>query len=310
MNNIDIILPVYNAEKYLSKCLDSIFNQSFQNFRLIAVDDGSTDTSNHILQQYAKKYSNLLLLTITNGGVSNARNLALSYIEADFVCFIDADDYLEVNYLSDMMNETTENYELIISGYTYVSPESEKLLASDYSLKDKDSFFVKLLVDKAGYRTALWNKLFNRQLLVDEAMTFDTSLAIGEDLVFLGEYLSQLPKIKIIPNRNYNYLINQFGTMKSIKTDKKNPKWHTEWLAINQFQAIFKDKGHLPKRDTDAIVLKKLIIANKLLKYTEDKKLIREYKKEIFSNIWLVVSNANLSVKNKLGILIRAIITW
>ncbi len=96
MNNsmISVIVPVYNVEKYLSKCLDSIINQTYQNLEIICVDDGSTDSSPMILEEYAKKDSRIKIITRQNGGLSAARNTGVKNATGEFVSFVDSDDWI------------------------------------------------------------------------------------------------------------------------------------------------------------------------------------------------------------------------
>ena len=99
---ISVIVPVYNVESYLSQCLDSIINQTFTDFELIAVNDGSTDSSLSILHDYSKRDSRIIVIDKPNTGVSDTRNLGLSNAQGEYVCFVDADDILSHTYLGDM----------------------------------------------------------------------------------------------------------------------------------------------------------------------------------------------------------------
>ena len=96
---ISIIIPVYNAEKYLKKCLDSVINQTYKNLEIILVDDGSTDKSPEICDKYAEKDSRIIVLHKENGGVSSSRNAGLDIFKGEYLSFVDSDDYVEPDYI-------------------------------------------------------------------------------------------------------------------------------------------------------------------------------------------------------------------
>ena len=112
---ISIIVPVYNAEKYLNECVDSILNQDFTDFELLLVNDGSKDNSGHLCDKYAHKDNRVRVFHKENGGVSSARNLGLDNAIGEYIVFIDSDDYVDVNYLSILMS--VGESDLVVTGY-------------------------------------------------------------------------------------------------------------------------------------------------------------------------------------------------
>ena len=137
MNNkekikVTIVVPVYNVEKYIDKCLLSLINQTYRNIEIILVDDGSTDSSGSICDDYASRYHNIIALHKKNGGLSSARNYAMRYITGDFVTFVDSDDYVEIYYIENMIHAIENNplgtaIDMVICHHVNESPEGKSL---------------------------------------------------------------------------------------------------------------------------------------------------------------------------------------
>ena len=115
---ISIIIPVYNTSKYLKKCLDSVINQTYKNYNVIIVNDGSTDNSLDIIKEYMKKSSSIILINQKNMGLSMARNNAVKKVESDYFLFLDSDDYLDINALK-ILNENLDNEDLLRYQFLY-----------------------------------------------------------------------------------------------------------------------------------------------------------------------------------------------
>jgi len=124
---VSVIVPVYNVENYLKRCFDSILNQTFKDFEIIAVNDGSSDGSQKIIDKYAKKYSNFKGYKTKNGGVSRARNFGISKASGEYYCFIDSDDYIDSTMLEKMYNEiTSKNLDVVVCDYFKVYDDLSK----------------------------------------------------------------------------------------------------------------------------------------------------------------------------------------
>ena len=113
MKKVSIIIPVYNVEKYLQKCLNSVENQKFKNIETIVVNDGSEDRSEEIIKKYQEKYDNIKYLKKENGGLSDARNFGIKYATGDYICFLDADDYIDENLFSSLEKYFNLDYDMI-----------------------------------------------------------------------------------------------------------------------------------------------------------------------------------------------------
>lgn len=238
MNNelISIIVPIYNKEDYLPQCLDSIINQSYTNFEVLLVNDGSTDSSGIICQEYAERDSRFRYIEKENGGVSSARNLGLERSEGAYITFIDSDDWVEFNYLEVLYNALRENNaDVAISSYksyyldgkfylrVYSSQEEEFLRIGK---RNRDVFleeFPKLGKLNHDFH-CIASKLFKRELL--ESQKFDESINYGEDLYFFFNLYLKMQSIIYVKEATYIY--RQHGTNITLN--------FTESLALQEIQ--------------------------------------------------------------------------
>lgn len=120
MIKISIIIPVYNVEKYLATCLDSVINQTYKNLEILLIDDGSTDSSGLICEQYSKKDTRIKTIHKKNGGLSDARNVGISYASGDYISFIDSDDFIDINTFT-ILNQYIKQYNADIITFNYGS---------------------------------------------------------------------------------------------------------------------------------------------------------------------------------------------
>ncbi len=184
---LSVIIPIYNAERTLRRCLDSLVSQIEDSTELILVNDGSTDGTDAICQEYCKAYNNIQYITQDNSGVSAARNHGLRVATGEFVSFVDSDDTVTDQYF-DILEESLESdllvfcAQIIRNGVYYDSISPEKLAKAD-SLA---SFMVEFVRTRNG---SPWNKRFRRTLIEENGITFPEDLRIGEDYVFCIRYL-------------------------------------------------------------------------------------------------------------------------
>lgn len=209
MPKISVIVPVYNVEHYLRQCVDSILNQTFMDFELLLVDDGSTDRSGAICDEYASLDARVKVFHTINRGVSAARNLGIDKASAEWITFVDSDDWVEEKYLSvflydnlreccivyqgilfDFDNPKRDNFTVISYRETYIQDLSKQILDFYFILDD-------------GY---VFGKLYNRKLLVDSGCRFDENLSIHEDVLFLFTYLAYIKEIRLSSPLMYHYM--------------------------------------------------------------------------------------------------------
>lgn len=210
---ISIVVPVYNSEKYLEKCLQSVMNQTFQNFELLLVNDGSTDNSQNIIDSYKAIYKERIKSYIQkNSGQSSARNLALNYINGEYVTFLDSDDYLDRDYLEVLYKTAKENHsDVVLSGQKKVDEEGKVRIIIKY---DVDKY-----PDCILRRLNFSGKLYRADYLKKHNMKFAEG-KIYEDNPFNFKMIFLAKNLKILSYVGYNQ-VGHFGSTTSKKIDEK-----------------------------------------------------------------------------------------
>lgn len=248
-NKISIIVPVFNAERTLKKCLDSIRQQTYSNYQVILVDDGSTDSSGGICDDYAKLDSRFIAFHNTNAGVSATRNFGIEQAVGERLAFIDSDDYIECDYLASMVSY---DHDLVVTGYSTFGDSIDTYLPHNLELfhgKNIDEEFVYMM--DYLYIRAPWCKLFNTKIIKDNNLKFNRTLKIGEDSEFVFHYLLLCNSIKLISYSGYRYYIfkgnfekkyglcteSYFEHIIAIRTvlTKLESKWHINLLSVKEW---------------------------------------------------------------------------
>lgn len=207
---ISIILPVYKAEPYLSRCIDSIISQTFINWEIILIDDGSPDESGRICDGYANKDARISVIHQKNAGASAARNAGIDLAKGEYLCFVDADDYVTPDYLSSMFEEMEENIDLVFQGITHINNGRKQLLGFDtkktYNIDQSCAFFGEYSLFRF---CGSYCKLFRRDIIEKHHLRYSNDIICAEDYDFLLRYLIHCYKIKVIPYNNYIYISNE-----------------------------------------------------------------------------------------------------
>ncbi len=207
---VSIIVPVYNVERYLRECLDSVLAQTYQDWECIVVDDGSSDNSGSISDQYAGKDSRFHVIHKVNGGVSSARNLGLDVSNGEWIMFLDSDDEVLPDTLSDCVNVQNKNQTKIMFFHAELIDEDGKKMKDIETCKNIDSYNGKLYTKHIlGGKVApvIWGKLYHKSVIGENR--FPLSVRIGEDYLFLvNTFFDKDNNISIIRKNLYRYRFN------------------------------------------------------------------------------------------------------
>lgn len=203
---ISVIVPVYNSEKYLSRCLESIKNQTFSDFECILVDDGSTDKSGIICDEYAKNDKRFVVVHQENKGVSSARNAALDIAKGNYCVFVDSDDWCEKNHLEEFAKENADItyacYKMFDEKGNEISTRIVKRISADE--KSVHSAISNLLNEK-NFFAIIWTKKFNMEIIRKHHIRFNEKVSISEDILFTHEFLQYAKSLSVISIPTYNY---------------------------------------------------------------------------------------------------------
>lgn len=192
---ISVIVPVYNAEKTLHKCIDSILGQSYKDWELLLIDDGSTDASAAICDEYAQLDNRIRAFHKQNGGVSSARNIGLDNAEGEWITFVDSDDFLADNALEIVdWNVVNEDFLLFPFYYRYIDGGSKVYSLGTIGEIDYLDSFLKEELGEMIFRTP-WSKLFKRDII--DSLRFNENIKCGEDTLFVLSYLYRINRCRI-----------------------------------------------------------------------------------------------------------------
>lgn len=202
--DISVIIPVYNVEQYLKKCLDSVLAQSIKNYEIILVDDGSTDSSGYICDQYASTDDRITVIHKHNGGLSDARNIGYEASVGDYIFFLDSDDWIEQNAL-EMLFDTAKKYgaDIVISNFFYAYDDHFEIACSisETSVLNREQAMSELIREKM-FQSFAWGKLFKRDLLI--GVPFPVG-KLYEDIYWAHIIFDKISKAVFIPESLCNY---------------------------------------------------------------------------------------------------------
>lgn len=233
---VSIIVPVYNAEKYLNRCIDSILSQTMTDFELLLIDDGSKDNSGRICDEYAEKDARVRVFHKSNGGVSSARNLGLDNAKGKWITFVDADDRCSCNYLEHLLSKVDDDTDLIISYAVICDSTGEKAeVYPEYRVNATN--FERLFVDSdMHWHTSPWAKLYRASIIYENSLRFNEMMHIGEDADFLFSFMLITDKIYVSSDTDYYYTCDVSGSLtKRINTiDSEIASYRTILCLVNR----------------------------------------------------------------------------
>lgn len=217
MAHISIIVPVYNAEKDLTRCIDSILSQTFTDFELLLVDDGSDDNSLAVCNRYALLDPRIIVLQKANGGPSSARNSGLDAASGEWIAFSDADDYVESNWLESIVDYTNGDHNLISYGFFCHRSDStiSEIIPQAYSGDGKG--YTEAMSSSYMFGS-LWTKLFKKQIIDNYALRFNQRIRFREDEEFVLRYLIHSHKCRIVEVALYHYYMPDWNKYTSAFT--------------------------------------------------------------------------------------------
>lgn len=204
MEKISVIIPAYNAAAFIENCINTILNQSYNNFEVIVVNDGSIDNTLEILNELAKKDNRILVISQKNGGVSEARNTALKHATGDFITYVDADDTVPEKAFENMISLVNDDVDMVVCSHNEVrfrkTPHIEK--EKIYTKKDIENNFI----DFDSVVWWPWGKLLRRSVITDNNLSYDTSITFGEDHIFNLVFAKHITgKVVVSSKIAYNY---------------------------------------------------------------------------------------------------------
>lgn len=249
--SISIIIPVYNGEKYISRMIDSILEQSHKDYELIVINDGSKDNTANIISKY-DSLDNVTIINKENTGVSDTRNKGLEKANGKYVIFLDADDYIEKEFLQKLYNQIIKNNsDVAMCQYNEINDEDvtqiNDLEQYDDILNEetiKDELIPNMVAPKEGktlVKGLVWRTLIKKELLETNNLKFDSNIAIAEDMIFLMQVYYYANSISVVKEHLYNYFRYEGSTLTKYFVDNfnRNMYFHDTLISLLKKQQIY-----------------------------------------------------------------------
>ncbi len=268
---VSVIIPVYNVESYLRRCLDSVRAQTLKEIEIICVNDGSTDGSAEILQDYANLDSRIKIVSQPNQGQASARNIGMRLAKGIYIGFVDSDDYVNCRMYETLFDEAQKINADVVECSAIVE-DMGGAEASSISSQQRSFDFVEWQMDvpvrkfftEQRFHAVLWNKIYNRRFLEELDLSFDGHLRKGEDAIFQWKVMPFVRKFRRIENKFYHYCFGRVGSVETVRDPQKT------WLEFIEGSAslrdFWNDRG-LMDRQGDVLIWRLWNIAKWRLKY-------------------------------------------
>ncbi len=300
---VSVIIPIYNVEKYLSRCLESIINQTYRDMEIILVDDGSTDESGRVCDEYAQKDSRIVVYHKTNGGLSDARNYGIDRAKGDLLTFVDSDDWVSLNYVEVLVNGITSNNADISIINTVETDENnnqitkycnEDIKVREYSAKDA----LKVIFSQNEFNTSAWAKMYKKHIFSEYRFTKGI---LYEDLDLMYKCFILADKISFSTKAEYYY----FQRSDSIAHEKYNTR-HTVLIDISKriFDEIGTSYPELYDVAEKRYLFSNLLILSKIINEKEQKELQNVIRANVCAIRRHVLKNKEVSKKEKVKTLL------
>ena len=294
---ITIVIPVYNVEKYLDRCINSVINQTYSNLEIILVDDGSTDSCPKICDEYEKKDKRIKVIHKENEGVSSARNIGLKNATGNYITFVDSDDTITEDYIKVIL-ENLNSEEILI--FNYILKKNKNTRVNYCNLNKITGIDDELINSLIRYHllNSVTNKVYKKEIIDKYNLHFREDIICGEDFIFNLDYLTKIKTAKIIKKPLYYYYQNE----KSIMHKKKGNKLEQQRILNDYMYELFikykYDLSYMKKLYIDSIysVIRFNIIHN--IPNNESLKEIKEYVEQ--SKIMNIDEKSKLSLYDRL----------
>lgn len=290
---ISVIVPIYKTERYLQGCIDSILSQTFCDFELLLIDDGSPDNSGKLCDKYVSKDSRVRVFHKKNGGVSSARNIGIENANGEWIYFLDSDDALYPNTFSILLKNICEDVAYVMAGYVIYNEVGEEIYSISTKRTDvinaRDAISQMFAPKDYLYHGYLWNKLFRLDIIKRNNLRFAENIYFNEDRLFNVLYLRNIGDKKCIYMTEpvYKYIERSGSAMSTLKRGY-NPKFATDLTAfISMLKVLKYDRDYknmlLCKQLSYSSYIYNVYLMKKFGSYTKDQDMLmyRELRQQL-----------------------------
>lgn len=249
---ISVIIPAYNIEQWIGRCLDSLINQSYSNIQIIVVNDGSTDSTGAVIEFYQNKDSRINVIHQRNQGVSAARNTGLRDVKGAYICFVDGDDWVARDYIENLYSCFAKSEtQLAICGFVEEDENGKQIhLRNNHAQTKKTEEILEQLFFTEEIGRSLWNKMFVRETIEVNNLRFSSQYQVGEDMLFLIKYLLCIKNVQIAEGIGYHYLWRAGSAMNKRQWDERYDRSRRSWLeALTEVERLLKNQSPRCKKN-------------------------------------------------------------
>lgn len=318
MPKVSIIVPIYNVEKYLDHCMQSLLNQTLKDIEIIMVDDGSPDNCPQMCDEYAKIDNRIKVIHKKNGGLSDARNAGLNIATGEYVAFIDSDDYTSTEAYEILYNKAKEtNADIVFAGFKYQNADGsiDKCFLLDNIFDNHDAiieFLSSMIYDKKPRKDTIWmsvwNGIYKRELLEKNRISFKSEREyLSEDILFHTQLIPLCKRIVCIPKTFYNYCYNDMSLTRKFNTKKIDSNFRLYEALTNtakkynisniQWKISLFLIGY-----TRGIILRGIIMSD--MTFTEKRKYcMKVYNYSRWPDVIKSLNNINIPLFDKIGLM-------
>lgn len=295
---ISVIIPVYNVEQYVESCLNSVINQSYFNLEIILVDDGSTDRSGGICDQYALKDSRIKVLHEENAGLGEARNRGVRISSGDYICFVDSDDWIEEDYCKELVKAAERtNSDIAICGYNecFKDAKTPRVKYDDcFTTTGKEILHYTMTANsKYWFNISVWNKLYKREII--SGLCFKSR--VYEDIMYNAESMYRANKIAYINQCLYNYRTNREGSIISKGFQRKTIEFE---MKFKEERVEFFNRNNEIElaRDAEAVVIHDKLLYYAFMSLSKDNysEYIKKYEEDLRKCIFIADTKTNIAL--------------
>lgn len=251
---VSVIIPVYNCEKYISECLESVLNQTYTNIEILIVNDGSTDRSEEIVNKYKEKDNRIVYYSQENSGPSEARNKGILNSTGEYLVFIDSDDTVNKYYIEFLIKKMiSTGSDLVCCGYKDIS-EYGVLDYTDFDFDNNVSVHAFMDMVCRGTGGVLWSKMYKKEIIINHSLRMDKNIFMCEDLIFVLQYVSHCTLFSAIKEYSYNYnRLNQSSISSNISID-----YIQNYINVFKKMEIIFNSVYLNEHKINEIITKKI----------------------------------------------------
>lgn len=258
---ITVVIPVYNVEKYIRKCIDSVISQTYKKLEIILVDDGSTDNCGRICDMYAKKDDRIKVVHKENGGVSSARNRGIKEANGEWIVFVDSDDWIEKDFCETLLKITSKDVDCVMCGYNRIVDEQKieiKGVNKKNQMKNSREYLICALSPQTSYGFCTM-KLIRKKSM--EGIQFNEKISVAEDALFNMQLAENINKILYINSKLYNYRLSFESVTKKYDRDYANKYLNSMKLCREYIFSKYKEDEEILQYYFNFVAFHVLLVA-------------------------------------------------